>query len=226
MHLHFERDGFLGRALRPHVERVLLRSLRKNLRGVYWKGALPSPPFVLAMNHHSFFDGHLVWLLFRHAKIRGSLLISEENLRAFPILAAVGALSTKRLREALKRLQAGEAVAVFPEGELRPAGPLGELQRGAVWLAQRAGVPIVPVASRVWLRGYEHPEAFLLVGKPIKPELPRLGEALQALLFELDTVYAATHPREPLPGFSPVLLGQRSLDERLKSWLALFALRR
>jgi len=222
MRLNFAREGVLGRAIRPHVGRVLLRSLRKNLRGVYVKGELPSPPFVLAMNHHSFFDGHLVWFLFQKAKIRGSLLISEENLRAFPVLEAVGALSTKRLREALKRLQAGEAVAVFPEGELRPAGPLGELQRGAVWLAHKACTPIVPVGSRIWLRGFEHPEAFLLVGQPIEPDLARLGEALQGLLSELDGLYATTHPREVLPGFSPLLLGRRSLDERLRIWIRFF----
>ncbi|MCX7844443.1 MAG: 1-acyl-sn-glycerol-3-phosphate acyltransferase [Candidatus Bipolaricaulota bacterium] len=215
MRWNFERNSLLGRALRPHVEQVLLRSLKRSLRGVYLKGELIPPPFVLAMNHHSFFDGHLVWLLFRHAKVRGSLLISEENLRAFPVLAAAGALSTRRLREALRRLEAGEAVAIFPEGELRPAGPLGALQPGAVWLAQKARVPLLPVGSRVWLRGYEHPEAFLLVGEPVEPTLPRLEEALRALLSALDALHQATHPRAIPSGFSPILAGRRSLDERL-----------
>ncbi len=217
MSIRFDRDSFWGRAVRPYVERALLRSLRNNLRGVYLKGELIPPPFVLAMNHHSYFDGHVVWLLFRRAGIRGSLLISEENLRAFPVLAAAGALSTGRLREALRRLRAGEAVAIFPEGEMRPAGPVGELRPGAVWLAKQAGVSIVPAANRVWLRGYEHPEAFVRVGSPVAPDTAQLRASLQELLSELDGLYAATHPREILPGFAVLLRGRRSLDERLRT---------
>lgn len=201
----FARESILGRLLRPHVERALLRSLTRRLRGVYLKGSLIPPPLVLTMNHHSFFDGHFVWLLFRHFGIRGSLLISDDNFRAFPVLEAAGALPVSRLREALRRLRKGEAVALFPEGELRPAGPLGELARGAVWLAQKAQVPVVPVACRVWLRGYEHPEGYLLAGPPVPPNLWKLGEALRNLLSELDGLYARTHPRQPLPGFSPLL---------------------
>lgn len=223
MSFRFDRDSFWGRAVRPYVERALLRSLRRNLRGVYVKGELIPPPFVLAMNHHSYFDGHVVWLLFREAGIRGSLLISEENLRSFPVLEAAGALSTGRLREALRRLRAGEAVGIFPEGEMRPAGPLGELRPGAVWLAEKARVPILPAASRVWLRGYEHPEAFVRVGSPLPPDAAQLKASLQELLAELDRLYATTHPREVLPGFSPLLMGQRSLDERLRTLTRLFS---
>ena len=175
------------------------------------------PPFVLAMNHHSFFDGHLIWLLFHHFELRGSLLISDENLRAFPVLEAVGALPVSQLRQALRRLRSGEAVAIFPEGELRPAGTLGPLKPGAVWLAKKAEVPILPVASRVWLRGFEHPEAFLLLGEPIPPNEEGLEKSLQSLLSALDELYLSTHPREVLPGFRPILFGRRSLDERLKT---------
>jgi len=169
------------------------------------------------MNHHSFFDGHLVWLLFKVGGVRGSLLVSEENLRAFPVLRSAGALDAHRLREALRRLKSGEAVAVFPEGEMRPAGPLGPLKPGAAWLAKKAGVPILPVASRVWLRGFEHPEAFLLLGEPIPPSEEELERSLKGLLSALDELYFSTHPREVLPGFRPILFGRRSLDERLKT---------
>lgn len=114
------------------------------------RGAPPRPasqaPFVLAMNHHSFFDGHLVWFLFKVGGIRGSLLVSEGNLRAFPVLRSAGALDAHRLREALRRLKSGEAVAVFPKGEMRPAGPLRPLKPGAGWLAKKAGVPILSMA--------------------------------------------------------------------------------
>jgi 1-acyl-sn-glycerol-3-phosphate acyltransferase len=55
----------LGKLLSAIVGGFLLLSLRGSLRGVYLKGEVPKGPLVLAMNHHSFFDGHLVWLLSR-----------------------------------------------------------------------------------------------------------------------------------------------------------------
>jgi len=218
----FDRESFIGKIVSPHIERMLLRSLKRNLHGVYLKGKLIDPPFVLAMNHHSFFDGHFVWLLFKLFGVRGSLLLSDENLRSFPVLEAAGALSTSHLREALRRLQTGEAVAIFPEGRLIPDGSLGQLKRGVVWLAEKAGVPILPVVSRVWLRGYENPEAFLLVGKPLPPDLSELRATLQNLLAELDRLCSLTHSREPFEGFSLILSGRSSLDERIKSPWRLF----
>jgi hypothetical protein len=86
-----------------------------------------------------------------------------------------------------------------------------------VWLAKKAGVPILPAASRVWLRGFEHPEAFLLLGEPIPPDEKALEESLRDLLSTLDELYFSTHPREVLPGFHPILFSRRSLDERLKT---------
>ncbi|WP_353512003.1 1-acyl-sn-glycerol-3-phosphate acyltransferase [Thermus sp. LT1-2-5] len=205
----------LAKLLKAFVEGLLLRSLKGSLRGVYLKGELPREPLVLALNHHSFFDGHLVWLLGRLGRQPTSLLVAEENLRAFPVLALAGALAASRVREALRRLGRGEWVAVFPEGELRYPGPLGPLRPGALWLARKAGVRVLPVAARVALRGFEHPEAFLLLGPPLAPE-EDLGARLGGLLAELDGLLAQTHPRALPPGFQEVLRGRRSLEERVR----------
>ncbi|MCS7264529.1 MAG: 1-acyl-sn-glycerol-3-phosphate acyltransferase [Armatimonadetes bacterium] len=213
----FDRSSPFGKIIGRYIERMLFRSLKRNLRSVYLKGELIAPPFVLAMNHHSFFDGHFVWLLFKRFGVCGSLLVSSENFRAFPMLEAIGLLPASRIREAVRRLKNGEAVAIFPEGELRPAGSLGQLKRGVVWLAEKAGVPIVPVASRVFQRGYENPEGFLLIGSPLSPDLNALKETLESLISELDKLYITTKPRKPFQGFSLILLGRLSLDERLNS---------
>ncbi len=203
-----------GKALRLLVEGFLLRSLKGSLRGVYLQGEAPEGPLVLAPNHHSFFDGHLVWLLGRLYRRPLSLLVAEENLRAFPVLKLAGALEAGRVREALRRLRRGEWVALFPEGGMAYPGPLRPLKPGAGWLAGKAGVPLLPVALRVVLRGYEHPEAFLWVGRPLPPE-GDLGGALGRLLRELDALLAKTHPREVPEGFREVLRGRRSLEERI-----------
>lgn len=210
-----------GRLLRLVVEALLLRSLKGSLRGVYLRGAVPDGPLVLTLNHHSFFDGHLVWLLGRLYRRPLSLLVAEENLNRFPILGLAGALEAGRVREALRRLGRGEWVALFPEGALAYPGPLRPLRRGAGWLARRAGVPLLPVALRVVLRGYEQPEAFLWAGSPLAPKEDLAG-ALGGLLEALDALLARTHPREVPEGFLEVLRGRRSLEERIPRWARLF----
>jgi 1-acyl-sn-glycerol-3-phosphate acyltransferase len=52
------------------------------------------------------------------------------------------------LRRALRALQQGRVVGVFPEGQRRPDGRMGEAQRGAARLAARSGAPVVPVGIR------------------------------------------------------------------------------
>jgi len=203
-----------GKALRLLVEALVLRSLKESLRGVYLRGEAPEGPLVLVLNHHGFFDGHLAWLLGKLCRKPLSLLVAEENLKGFPVLKLAGALEAGRVREALRRLGRGEWVALFPEGEMRYPGPLGPLREGARWLARKAGVSLLPVALRVVLRGYEHPEAFVWIGKPVPPgeEAGALGELLQAL----DALLAQTHPREVPEGFREVLRGRRSLEERVR----------
>ncbi|MCS7173841.1 MAG: 1-acyl-sn-glycerol-3-phosphate acyltransferase [Armatimonadetes bacterium] len=200
---------------------MFLRSLTASLRGVYLEGELPEGPAVLAMNHHSYFDGHLAGLLARLAGQRVSVLVSAENLRAFPVLAAVGAVDARRVREALRRLRRGEWIAVFVEGELRYPGTLGPVRRGARYLADRAGVPLVPVAVRVVLRGFELPEAFVWVGPPVPPGQD-LAEVLGGGLRRVDETLAATHPRTVPPQFRLVLRGRSSLDERVARWIRWF----
>lgn len=65
---------------------------------------------------------------------------------AFPVSqssADVGALKT-----AMRLLAAGEAVCVFPEGQLSPTGELIELLPGSALLALRSGAPVVCVGLR------------------------------------------------------------------------------
>ncbi len=211
----------LGNVIGNVVGWMLLRSLRRSLRGVYMKGQIPREPLVLALNHHSFFDGHLVWLLGRLYRVPTTLLVAPENVRGYPMLKLAGALEAHRVRAALRRLHRGEWVAVFPEGEMHCSGELAPVRPGAEYLARKAGVALLPIAARVLLRGFEHPEAFLLVGEPIRTE-GKLATALGALLRELDQVLRHTHPRELPEGFRCVLSGRLSLEERLEPLVKLF----
>lgn len=207
-----EKDRPLGRAFASLLEWILRQQLKRRLHGVYLKGELPPGPLVLAATHQTYFDGHFVHLLLGRG---GHLLLEEANLRVFPYFRLLGGLSAKEVRKALGVLKGGGRVGIFPEGALRPQGPIGPLKRGAVYLAKRTGVPLVPAVFRVYIRGFELPEAYLRLGPPVAARLEELAEAMASLAQEVDALQEKTHPRRPLPGFSLLLKGTRGLDEWL-----------
>jgi 1-acyl-sn-glycerol-3-phosphate acyltransferase len=101
------------------------------------------------------------------------------------ILSALGGFPVTRGtadREALKRciavLEGGEPLVLFPEGE-RKSGPIVQpLFDGAVYVALKAGVPIVPVAiggsERVMPKKakFVYPrKVHVIVGAPIQPSV-------------------------------------------------------
>jgi len=48
------------------------------------------------------------------------------------------------LRAALRALEAGEVIALFPQGRMILPGETRKLKRGAFWLAQKTNTPIYP----------------------------------------------------------------------------------
>lgn len=194
------------------------RTVRRGLRGVWVQGGLPVKACVLAGNHHSWWDSYLLPVLLWGAGRPFKIVVGERRLREFAFFRHLDTVSAARPRDALRALAQGDVLVVFPEGELRPPGRLGELNRGAVWLAERAGVPLVPVASRVVLRGHELAEAYLVLGEPMGPDLGLLQERLEEMLAELDGQIRTAPAEEPLPGFTLRLAGRKSTHERMAAW--------
>ena len=196
--------------------------VRRGLRGVWLRGDLPGGPFVWAANHHSWWDPFVADVVLRDAGRRGCLIMLEENRRRFGFVRRLGVFGTNEPRRGLDFLTAGRVLVIYPEGELRPAGPLGPLADGAGWYARRANVPLCAVATRVLLRGQEAPEAYLstsvvdVVG-PNRDVTRRLGEELDRLLSEVDKLGGVEDPRAPLPGYRLILSGRRSHDERIEA---------
>ena len=125
------------------------------------------------------------------------------NLSDYRFLTAIGVIPTGRLRQALQGLRDGRVLVIFPEGDLRPAGPLGELAPGAGWLARRAPAALVPVAVRVAARGHQYAEALVDIGAPCAPD--RLAAELAKRVAGLDAAIACADPREPVPGFARLI---------------------
>lgn len=175
------------------------RSLRSGLGGVWVRGNWPTGGGVLAPNHHSWWDGYVLRELAWQAGAEARVLMTSRQLAHYPFLRRVGALGADELRAAVRAARAGAWVVVFPEGALQPAGPPRVLRPGAGWIARQAGVPLVPVALRVGLRGRPRPEAYLRFGAPTTAG--GLAEALARELRTLDADLGAGDPERPLAGY-------------------------
>jgi 1-acyl-sn-glycerol-3-phosphate acyltransferase len=91
------------------------------------------------------------------------------GLRVFPVDREANDIGA--IKEALRRLQRGHAVGIFFEGTRNPKGTAAAHQ-GAAYLAQRAGVPLVPAA--IWREGRRFHVRF----GPAVPEVGRSREEL------------------------------------------------
>jgi 1-acyl-sn-glycerol-3-phosphate acyltransferase len=110
-------------------------------------------PILLAPNHTSDADPTLMVAAMR---LRGWYMAKQEIWDDFPLVGAfitriqAFPVDTSRndraaLQFALELLQSGETLVIFPEGECSRTGELQELEPGALMIALRAGVPIIPV---------------------------------------------------------------------------------
>ncbi len=150
--------------LRELARFLFLALCRVRMRRV----SIPPGGVVIASNHQSYLDPVLLGAgLPRHLSFmaRDTLFL---NPLFGPLIRAVHAFPVRRdgvgkegLREAVRRLKAGEAVVVFPEGTRSPDGEIGEIREGAGLLARLADVPVVPAAVegtfRVWPKGRAYP---------------------------------------------------------------------
>lgn len=193
---------------------VVRRSVRTGLAGVWLRGPLPpAGGAVLAPSHQSWWDGYLLRELCLECGQEFHVLMDSAQLGRFPYLRRIGALPERSLRPALRALQGGTWLVVFPEGRLSHPGPPGPLRPGAGWLARKAGVPLVPVAVRVALRGQQLPEAYLRCGPAVQPE--GLAEALDGLVARQDAELREGDPERPPAGYLRLSGGRRSQSERL-----------
>ncbi|MGO9830505.1 MAG: lysophospholipid acyltransferase family protein [Myxococcaceae bacterium] len=166
-----ERYGHRARASHRLAGRLLeVNGLRMTL-----SGELPKRPSVLVANHLSYWDPVLLGALLPMAAI------AKSELASWPLLGrcgqALGTLYVQRgnvphsarvLRAALRRLVAGVHVLNFPEGTTTDGSTVLPFRRGIFGLAARAGVPVVPVALRLWPR-----EAAWIGGERFLPHYTR-----------------------------------------------------
>ncbi|MFH1907043.1 MAG: lysophospholipid acyltransferase family protein, partial [Chloroflexota bacterium] len=133
--------------------RLILRLIaRVELTG--WENLPAAKGYVIASNHIGRLDAALVYYALDRPDI--IMLIAEKYRKnAFWrwLAKQVDGIFIDRfnpdiraLREAMKRLQRGGVLAIAPEGTRSKTGTLIEAKPGGIYLAWKAGVPILPVA--------------------------------------------------------------------------------
>jgi 1-acyl-sn-glycerol-3-phosphate acyltransferase len=153
-------------------------------------------PYIVAINHLSAFDAP-VTLLIIPARTR---MFGADKWRSIPLwgrlIEAMGVIWVNRgtadldaIKAALYVLKTGGRICVAPEGTRSPTGVMMEGKPGLAYLADRAKVPIVPVAmwgtervGAAWKR-LQRPKVSCVVGEPIM--LPSDGRAKGTRLDEL-----------------------------------------
>lgn len=197
----------------PLLRRSIRQSLRRNLAGLWVRGAWPAGGAVLAPNHHSWWDAYLLGELAASQGQECRFLMSRRQLARFPFLKLVGAADRSALRSLVRSAGQGAWVVLFPEGDIKPQGAVHAAGPGAAWLAERAGVPLIPVALRVVMRGAQWPEAFVRFGAACAPDT--LQDSLNAVIQALDDDLHSTHPDQPPAGYLRWVQGKASLHDEV-----------
>jgi 1-acyl-sn-glycerol-3-phosphate acyltransferase len=132
-----------------------VRALARLYFGLRLEGTEHIPqlgPVVIVPNHQTYADPVLVTIPIRRPiyymawnrlfEVKG-LNWMIRRLRAFPV--EIESRDPRAAREAVRLLQAGEAVMIFPEGRRSLDGHVGHFKPGAFRLAVSVGVPVLPV---------------------------------------------------------------------------------
>jgi len=115
----------------------------------------PDKPHIFAANHQSQFD---IFVLQGFLDVNFRWLAKKELFTVpiwgaamrragyIPIDRSHGRQALKSLDQAARKISAGTSVIIFPEGTRSTDGQLHDFKAGAMVLAIKSGVPIVPVA--------------------------------------------------------------------------------
>ena len=172
---------FVVRALVAGGTRALTRLSIEGRENLPRDGA-----FVLAPVHRSYIDTPVSSCLTRRRlRFMGKDTLWKNrpfgwflsSLGGFPVTR--GTADREALRRCVAVLEAGEPLVLFPEGERKSGPTVQPLFDGAVYVALRAGVPIVPVgiggSERVMPKEarFLHPhKVHVIVGAPIDSPPP------------------------------------------------------
>lgn len=127
---------------------------------------------LLLINHQSFLDPLLVGL----PLTRPVSFLARDNLFRVPVIGHIlqntyvmpinrDSPSTASLREAIRRIDGGFYVGIFPEGTRTEDGSVGALKPGFLALLRRTNAPVIPVGIAGAFESYPKNRLFPFPGK-------------------------------------------------------------
>ncbi|HUQ70621.1 MAG TPA: lysophospholipid acyltransferase family protein [Planctomycetaceae bacterium] len=165
----------------PTVRNVYWRTFQFVMQSVFcfWMGYrarglehLPDEGALLLINHQSFLDPLLVGLPLS----RPVSFLARDDLFRVPVVGHIlrntyvmpinrEAASTASLREAIRRIDHGFYVGIFPEGTRTLDGLVGELKPGFLALLRRTKAPVIPVGVAGAFEAFPKGTPFPLPGR-------------------------------------------------------------
>ena len=144
---------------------------------VHGRENIPEGPCMLCCNHSSFSDP--VWVIVYGKLSRLPRIMAKQELMKLAVLGWLyrklgafpvdrGATDLKAVQTTLKTLREGNRVLIFPEGTRVRKGKKVEAHSGALLMANRAKVPVVPIY--VSTKKHLFSPILLRFGEPYFPE--------------------------------------------------------
>lgn len=154
---------------------VVMRFLHPIVR-ISGRENLPEGPCVLCGNHRALTDP--IWIVLAGRFRRVPRTMAKKELIDTPVIGSlvqvVGAFPVDRdhndigaIKTALRVLRDGDKLMIFPEGTRVRRGKVSQPHSGAMLIASRAGVPVIPVYTSLNRRFWAPLEVSF--GKPIFP---------------------------------------------------------
>lgn len=146
----------------------------------------PTDTVMYVGNHSSYFDIIISYIFMPTT----TGFVSKKEIGDIPFLKAwmelIGCLfidrtdiksSLQTIKEGIEKLKSGTSIFIFPEGTRSKTGHMGEFKEGSMKMAQKAKVPIVPVAisgtAALWENQFprvKRGHVIIEFGKPIHIE--------------------------------------------------------
>lgn len=136
------------------TRRVVRAIVEKGLR-IEWSGREHLPPkgsAILLSNHSSFLDAIIlealplrnIWFMTKNSQYKGHFMTWFLGLaKSFPVRRYT--VDVQAVRNAIRVVQGGHILGIFPEGERSWDGRMLPFKRGAMRLVLALGAPVIPV---------------------------------------------------------------------------------
>ena len=137
------------------VTRRVVRAIVEKGLQIEWSGREhlpPEGPAILLCNHSSFLDAIIlealpprnIWFMTKNSQYKGRFMTWFLGLaKSFPVRRYT--VDVQAVRNAIRVVQGGHILGIFPEGERSWDGRMLPFKRGTMRLVLSLGVPVIPV---------------------------------------------------------------------------------